>query len=62
MQQKTHNKYALLGSVKGEIDTTLDSTCKILESYVENPEGDAQLETCSMQLHQVYGALQVNQR
>jgi len=59
MQQQRHNNYALLGSVKGEIDTTLDSTCKILESYVENPEGDAQLETCSMQLHQVYGALQV---
>ncbi len=51
--------HSTLNWVKQELDETLKQARQALEAYVENPDDAAQLQFCSVHLHQVYGTLQM---
>ena len=51
--------YSTLNWVKGEIDETLDQARQALESYVDDPEDEIQLQFCVNHLHQVHGTLKM---
>lgn len=51
--------YSTLNWVKGEIDATLDQARQALESYVDNPDDEPQLQFCVTYLHQVHGTLKM---
>jgi len=48
-----------LSWVKSEIDQTMESARRALETYVENTQDESQLRFCVNYLHQVYGTLQM---
>jgi len=51
--------YSTLNWVKGEIDETLDQARQALESYVDDPDDETQLQFCVNHLHQVHGTLKM---
>ena len=51
--------FSTLKWVKSELDETLKKARQALEAYVENPQDEAQLAELAVNLHQVYGTLQM---
>ncbi len=59
MQTAHQFDVSTLNWVKGEIDETIKQARISLESYAEDPDEDAQLRACIVQLHQVSGTLEM---
>jgi len=59
MQMAEQFDISTLAWVKGEIDETLKQARIALEAYVEDPDEEAQLQSCIEYIHQVSGTLKM---